>query len=104
MCISEISDLSIIKKVHLPAIMLLYSPQCPHCVHFHPEYIKISHSNHGIPFISINIDNLNKEQVETLNIQGIPDLRFINKRGKIAKYNGDRKEQDIMNSFENFIN
>lgn len=104
MCISEISKLKDVKIIHLPAVLLIYSPQCPHCVDYHPVYTKISHNHHGIPFISMNADNMVEEELEKLEVGGIPDVRFINKNGKIARYRGDRNdEKKLMSSFEHFI-
>ena len=104
MCISEIKSLRDVKTIHLPAILLLYSPGCPHCVDYHPDYLEKSHRHHGIPFITMNVDHMKNDEIEKLDVDGIPDVRFINKNGKIARFKGDRyDEKKLMSSFENFI-
>ncbi len=103
MCISDLKSFQDIKKHHLPAVILFYSPRCPYCVEFHPEYIKMSHNNHGIPFISFNLQFLKQDENERLDIQGIPDIRFINKNGQMKKFKGDRRsENELMKQFQEF--
>lgn len=103
MCISDLKSFQDIKKHHLPAVILFYSPKCPYCVEFHPEFIKMSHNYHGIPFISFDLQYLKKDENEKLNIEGIPDIRFINKNGQLKKFKGNREsEKELMDKFQEF--
>ncbi len=78
-----------IKKSKKLTLILFYSPSCPHCKHFEPEYIKLSeYFKNTVSFYALNAKIANYKKLFT--VEYIPKL-FIYHKEEIKLYKGRNK-------------
>ena len=78
-----------IKKSKKLTLILFYSPSCPHCKHFEPEYIKLSeYFKNKVSFYALNAKIANYKKLFT--VEYIPKL-FIYHKEEIKLYKGQNK-------------
>jgi thiol-disulfide isomerase/thioredoxin len=78
-----------IKKSKKLTLMLFYSPSCPHCKRFEPEYIKLSeYFKNKVSFYALNAKIANYKKLFT--VEYIPKL-FIYHKEEIKLYKGQNK-------------
>jgi thiol-disulfide isomerase/thioredoxin len=78
-----------IKKSKKLTLILFYSPSCPHCKRFEPEYIKLSeYFKNKVSFYALNAKIANYKKLFT--VEYIPKL-FIYHKEEIKLYKGRNK-------------
>jgi len=78
-----------IKKSKKLTLILFYSPSCPHCKRFEPEYIKLSeYFKNKVSFYALNAKIANYKKLFT--VEYIPKL-FIYHKEEIKLYKGQNK-------------
>ena len=102
--IKELSekDYKIDKKVIImnnkkTGLVVFYNYWCGYCQMVKPEFIKLT-KNKKYNFYAVHGENpLNRKIFEHFLIQGVPQIRYIYKNGKIGDiYNGERNAQSML--------
>jgi len=92
------NDVIIIKN-NKAGLVIFYNFWCGYCQLVKPEIIKLS-KNDKYNFYAIHGENpTNHKLYEHFLIQGVPQIRYVHKNGKIGDiYNGERTEQNMLNA------
>jgi hypothetical protein len=79
---------------------------CGHCEHMKPIWgqatMIVKKSNPSVVFIEVEskdikkLDRYTKSKLNTKDILGFPDLRIINKNGKISKFQSNRTVEELV--------
>jgi thioredoxin-like negative regulator of GroEL len=77
-----------------------YSPHCPHCTNFNPEWQKIIDNyskNNNLILKSVDTSqSSNHDKLQYYNVKKIPKIILVT-NNQILEYNGDRKSDAIIN-------
>lgn len=85
-----------------PGMLLIHAEWCGHCKRFLPIYQqlnqKLNHTRVAFPLFSIEDKSITPELSTSLDFQGYPTLKFVDKHGfLIEEYNGDRDMGSLLN-------
>ena len=61
----------------------------------------INLANQGIPMKALDCEQHNSLS-RKLGVEGYPTLGFVNRQGQIFKYEGSRREKDIIDAYQKF--
>jgi thiol-disulfide isomerase/thioredoxin len=92
-----------IKDTSKPFMLLIHQEWCGHCVHFMPDYLKLSNMTNRFNFFKLNGDLLNKNTAlsNQLKVEGYPTILFGNEKGLIVEeYNGNRDIVSLSNKIK----
>lgn len=99
------------QSTSVPTLVLLYSPSCPHCVNFMPEFNKLPSLAGGfyeVAMVNVNDPN-NDEKAASMcsTVQGVPTIRlYVNLSDNVDnyfEYKGKRLAHEINKFVRGYI-
>jgi|TARA_B100001971_G_scaffold125444_1_gene115511 thiol-disulfide isomerase/thioredoxin len=93
----QIDNKVIIMNNKKPGLVVFYHYWCGYCQMVKPEFIKLT-KNKEYNFYAVHGSNpLNEKIFQHFLIQGVPQIRYVHKNGKIGDiYNGERNAQGML--------
>ena len=91
------TDRLLLRAVRKPGLLIMYQDMCPHCTAVKPILRRISKLP-GIYIYMMECTPVNNMKVlESFGATAVPDIRFVNHRGKVTKtpYKGNHTELDL---------
>lgn len=97
----KIDNKVIIMNNKKPGLVVFYNHWCGYCKMVKPEFIKLT-KNKKYNFYAVHGENpLNKEIFQYFLIQGVPQIRYVHKNGKIGDiFNGERNAQGMLQALK----
>lgn len=82
------------KGVTGPALVVVYSPRCGHCIAMQPELAKLGSRVQGVPVIKID-GTAHPELAQELGATGYPHIVFVARKTgpvqqRVTEYTGER--------------
>tara|TARA_B110001454_G_C12721664_1_gene434968 strand:+ start:629 stop:1663 length:1035 start_codon:yes stop_codon:yes gene_type:complete len=97
----KIDNKVIIMNNKKAGLVVFYNYWCGYCQMVKPEFIKLT-KNKKYNFYAVHGENpLNKKIFQHFLIQGVPQIRYVHKNGKIGDiFNGERNAQGMLQALE----
>ena len=97
----KIDNKVIIMNNKKPGLVVFYNYWCGYCQMVKPEFIKLT-KNKKYNFYAVHGENpSNKKIFQHFLIQGVPQIRYVNKNGKIGNiFNGERNVQGMLQALK----
>ena len=83
-------------------VILFYSDNCPHCVHFKPEYMQAAADDSAV-YCAVNVDK-NQQLMQALDgknspfdVSGVPTIVSFHGGKFYSKFGGKRNSQNVQN-------
>jgi len=80
-------------------LIMVYAPWCPHCVSMVEPLLHLANElkNYLFKIGAINSENeLNKEVVASLGVNGFPTLYYVNTKGKMKEIRSNGRSNDAL--------